>query len=153
MNQISDLKDFYPSVFVFETLDTGRFFPSIFVVPLRWDIWQSRAARVGDRCQFSWKTTVKAVSACLYPDMFLSASKFCFPQISCLTNSSQLPTFTGVSSCCIFLSEEHSASHTGFRQMWNVMWLFSNSSSCHWFSQGKLKIHAHGAAEKPVIAT
>lgn len=34
MNQISDLKDLYPSIFVFETFDTGRFFPSIIVVPL-----------------------------------------------------------------------------------------------------------------------
>lgn len=35
MNQISDLKDFYHSIFVFETFDTGRFFfPSIIMVPL-----------------------------------------------------------------------------------------------------------------------
>lgn len=27
MNQTGDLKGFYPSIFVFETFDTGRFFP------------------------------------------------------------------------------------------------------------------------------
>lgn len=29
VNQISDLKDFYPSIFVFETFGMGGFFPDI----------------------------------------------------------------------------------------------------------------------------
>jgi len=47
VNRISNLKDFYPSIFGFETFGTGRFFPAYLWCHWRWDIWWSRAARMG----------------------------------------------------------------------------------------------------------
>lgn len=118
VNQINDLEDFYPSIFVFETFGTGRFFPAYLWCHCRWDIWQSRAARMGDCCQFSWKAKVKAVSAYFDPAMFLLVfSKCCFPlRLAAWQTLPNLPPLQEARSRCIFWLKDHSDAHPALRQ-------------------------------------